>query len=628
MKIKIIILIILFLFRILNCVYVYNEKYNYLLNKQLVLEVEINCIYKEEEDSIIYKIRDMLSEKLYNNMPYINSNILKSIMYGDDLFLDENIEDKFMSIGIGHFICVSGAHIILLIKSFEKIVRTNKFIILKVILLVYFFCICLFSISLLRAICMFFLANINKNYSYFKRYLVSLYIIVMINPYYIFNVGIILSFLSVLSIKLFYSLINSYIKINVKSKNIFLQSVIDNISLTLSSQILIIPVQMYYFGYLSLMSIFSNLVLGFLLNYIMGIGFVLFILFFIPYISQGLIYICNILIYLLLISIDFLYNVNLINIDFPKPNLYIIIIYYILVVLYLYDKKLYIIFWNKRKILRNVVKFFKYLSVIYCIIWYIYTMFFEKRIIFFNVNQGNMSYIRDGTTSIVIDTGSTRENNAGNIMTNYLKCKNIKYIDAILITHIHSDHINGIEKIINDVDVGWIILSNPIEKSGEYNNLVRILKNKKIPILYIKEGEKIKIGKINIDILSPPINSKIKDSDILNANSTVYLIEWNYKYALFMGDTTKNTEKYILDKYLKNNNYIKEKLSKISFYQVAHHGSKTSTYEPFISKINNCNAIISADKSIYGHPDESVVEMLKKYRFNVFITEQKGAIEF
>lgn len=706
MKFKIIILIILFLLRILNCIYTYNEKYNYLLDKQSILDVEIDSIYKQDNDNIIYKIkydknyfllscknndkiykngdkitilgkiytieknnnpyefdykkylnsngiinriycnriikeqinseniiykiRNILSEKLDNNMSYVNSNVLKSIMYGDDLYLDEDIRNKFMNIGIGHFICVSGSHIILLIKSFEKIVRTNKFIALKIILLIYFFCICLFSISLLRAICMFLLSTVNKNYSYFKRYAISLAIVILINPYYIFNVGIILSFLSVLSIKVFYSIINSYIKVKIKNKKSILNYIIDNISLTLSSQILIIPVQVYYFGYISLISVFSNLFLGFLLEYLMMFGFVLFILFFIPHISQILIQVCNILIELLLVLVNYIYKINLLNIDLPKPNLYIIIIYYILIILYLYDKKLYIIFWRKRRLLRVIVKFFKYISVVCCVSWYIYTIFFEKSIIYFNVNQGNMTYIRDGITSIIVDTGSTRDNNAGNIMINYLNGKNIKYVDAIFVTHIHSDHINGIEKIIENVDIGWVILSFPMEKSEEYNNLVKVLKSKAIPIIYIKGEDKIKIGKINIDVLSPPVNNKIEDLDVLNANSTVYLIEWNYKYALFMGDATKKTEKYILDKYINSSfNYnIKEKLSKISFYQVSHHGSKTSTYEPFISKINNCNAIISADKSVYGHPDEIVIDILKKYRFNVFITEQNGAIKF
>lgn len=683
--------------------YIYNEKYKSLLNKQQVFEVEVNSLYKEEEDSItykakydgnyfllsiknkeykyknkdrlvvlgkmyeitknnnpyefdykrylnsngivnriycskilkeeinteslIFKIRTMFSNKLELSMSYTNSNILKSIMYGDDMFLDSNVEDKFMSIGIGHFICVSGSHIIFLLRSFEKITKTKKLIILKCILLIYFLCICLFNITLFRAICMFFLLSINKKYSYIKRYFISLYIVALINPYYIFNVGILLSFFSVLSIKLFYSLINSYIKVKFKVKGKVVEYIIDNISLTLSSQILILPILLYCFGYFSLMCIFSNLLLGVLLDYIMSFSFILFILFFIPYISNILIIIVNFLISLLVMLVDYINSINYINITFPIPPILIIIIYYILVLLFLYDKKLYVIFWKSRKTIRKIVKLFKILSLSSVFIWYIYISFFEKCIIFFNVNQGNMAYIRDGITNIIVDIGSTRENNASNIMINYLNGKNIKYIDAILITHIHSDHINGIEKLLENVDVGWIIMSIPGEKSNEYLELVKILKNRKIPIIYIKEGDKITIRNINIDVLSPPANSKITDVDVLNANSTVYLIEWNYKYALFMGDATKNTEKYILNKYI-NDFSIKEKLKKISFYQVAHHGSKTSTFEPFISKINNCNAIISADKSVYGHPDESVVELLKKYYFNVYITEQNGAIKF
>lgn len=705
MKIKIIVIIILIFtifIRIKEYMYIYNEKYKSLLNKQQVFEVEVNSLYKEEEDSItykvkydgnyfllsiknkeykyknkdrlvvlgkmyeitknnnpyefdykiylnsngivnriysnkilkeeinteslIFKIRTMFSNKLELSMSYTNSNILKSIMYGDDMFLDSNIEDKFMSIGIGHFICVSGSHIIFLLKSFEKITRTKKLIILKFILLIYFFCICLFNITLFRAICMFFLLSINKNYSYIKRYFISLYIVILINPYYIFNVGILLSFLSVLSIKLFYSLINSYIKVKFKVKGKIAEHIIDNISLTLSSQILILPILLYCFGYFSLMCIFSNLLLGVLLDYIMSFSFILFILFFIPYISNILIIIVNFLISLLVMLVDYINSINYINITFPIPPILIIIIYYILVLLFLYDKKLYVIFWKSRKTIRKIVKLFKILSLSSVFIWYIYISFFEKCIIFFNVNQGNMAYIRDGITNIIVDIGSTRENNAANIMINYLNGKNIKYIDAILITHIHSDHINGIEELLENIDVGWIIMSIPVEKSNDYLELVKLLKRRKIPIIYIKEEDKITIGNINIDILSPP-NSKIIDDDILNANSTVYLIEWNYKYALFMGDATKNTEKYILNKYI-NDFSIKEKLEKISFYQVAHHGSKTSTFEPFISKINNCNAIISADKSVYGHPDESVVELLKKYYFNVYITEQNGAIKF
>ena len=101
------------------------------------------------------------------------------------------------------------------------------------------------------------------------------------------------------------------------------------------------------------------------------------------------------------------------------------------------------------------------------------------------------------------------------------------------------------------------------------------------------------------------------------------LIYFKNKKILFMGDSTKKTEQSVLK------NVNSNKLQNIDILQVSHHGSKTSSYESFLSKIsNNTSAIISADKSVYGHPNDIVVELLKKYKFNIYLTEKNGAIVF
>ena len=96
---------------------------------------------------------------------------------------------------------------------------------------------------------MFGITILNRKVEFKIKYIITIYIILLINPYYIFNIGVIFSFLSILSIHLFYSIINSfiYVKLNIKSKNKVLIFIIENISLTLSAQLLIIPFQVYYF---------------------------------------------------------------------------------------------------------------------------------------------------------------------------------------------------------------------------------------------------------------------------------------------------------------------------------------------------------------------------------------------
>ena len=584
---------------------------------------------------IIYAIREYISKKLDKKMDAKNSNLLKSMMYGDNLFLDEKIKKNFSDIGLSHVLAVSGAHIEALLFSYEKIVNNRKRIVSNIILIFYFFCISLFNVSLLRAMCMYILSVIFKNkYSFVQKYVITLMIFIYINPYYIFNAGIIFSFLSILGIKLFYTLIYSYIITKLRFKyNSALKVIVKNISLTVSAQILTFPFQIYYFNKFSIIFLFSNLLLSFLIEILMHLNFSLFILFFIPYISDILIYSCNFLITIVVKLVEIINKINYFSIYLIRPSISIFFCYYVFIVVMLYKKYVIILSWKNRKKLKKLALKLQKCFCIYILTWYLYMIFLDKYVIFFNVGQGNMSLIHSNTKNIIVDIGATKEYDAGNIIVSFLKAKNINKVDAIFITHMHSDHINGIANLLeNNIKIGYIVYSKPPELTKEYTELIEIAKNKKIALVQVTQLDNIKIEKINVDVLSPPKNSYIKDSDILNANSTIYLVDTSIKKIMYMGDSTKETEKYLLNEYINSEREevkkIKETINNLDIYQVGHHGSKTSTYEVFISKINSCNAIISADKNVYGHPNDEVLDILNKYKFKILITQKKGAIKF
>ena len=360
-------------------------------------------------------------------------------------------------------------------------------------------------------------------------------------------------------------------------------------------------------------------------------GFILFLLFFIPVISTGLIQICNILTTLVIYIAEILDSVNYFNISIPKISIDIFISYYLIILIILYSKKAILLSWKNRKKIKRLIKYINKFCYVYIFLWYIVTMYFEKYIIFFNVGQGNMALMHNSTINIIVDIGSTREDFAGDIIINFLKAKNITSIDCIALTHMHTDHMNGIDALLNEnINIKYVILSRPCEENTEYELLKRNLKDKNIAIIEVEEEDKLKIENIEINILSPPKNNDIKDDDMLNANSNIYLITLNNKNLLFMGDATSKTEQYIINKYINQGGKenIKNKLQNLYIYQVGHHGSNTSTSESFISKINSCYAIISASKKIYGHPSDEVLELLKQYNFKIKITEKEGAIIF
>ena len=124
--------------------------------------------------TIIHKIRDLISEKLEESILIEKANFLKSIMYGDDTLLDENIKHKFTDIGLGHMLCVSGTHVVFLLQAFEKITDNKKWRIGKVLLLIYFYFISLFNISLLRSLLMFGITILNRKVEFKIKYILYL----------------------------------------------------------------------------------------------------------------------------------------------------------------------------------------------------------------------------------------------------------------------------------------------------------------------------------------------------------------------------------------------------------------------------------------------------------------------
>ena len=571
--------------------------------------------------SLVYNYRSKIDDIIDNNLNVKESNFLKSILYGNDIYLDENIKRMFSDIGLGHILCVSGAHVSFLIYSFENITKYKNSKVLKIVLLILFYIFSLFNVSLLRAIIMNILAMFKKYSNVYKRYAIALYIVLVINPYYIFNIGVIFSFLSILGIIIFYSRINSFLKTKFKSK--LFSSVINSISTTLSSQIFIIPFEIATFGSISLMCIVSNLLLSVVIMVLLNLGFLLLFFILIPIISFHLFNSISLVIQIILVITKFLNSINYLNIYMPRFNIWMYIVYYLYIVLVIFGDKIWIYFWSKRKSVKKWIRLLKIICPLYILLSSIYVQYFESYVIFFNVGQGNMALIHNNTKNVIIDMGSTEKNVAYNIMKSFLIAKNIHNIDLICITHMHTDHMNGVESLIQDKEINVLRVgySIPCNTVKEYEDLLETIQENRIAKVLLKEKDKIQIGKINIEILSPPDNGYIQDEDMLNANSNVYYIQKGKEKYLFMGDATKKTEKYVLE----NNEEI---LRNVDVYQVSHHGSNTSSYEPLISKLQNAICIISSKKKVYGHPSISTLDILDKYKLKYKITEIEGAIIF
>lgn len=579
-----------------------------------------------------YIFRDHICNIIEKNCIKDNADVLKGVIYGDKKQLNQDIKQSFSNIGLSHMLVASGTNIaivIAVIGSVCKKLKMNKktINILLIISILIFVMLCNFEISITRAGIMAITTLIlnlkNKKTSSYKKLFIAFLLLYILNPMCIYSISFQLSFLATFSIILFYKKIYLTLDYNIKyllNKKLYclLKHPLKLLSIMLSVQIGILPIQINTFNNYPIISIVSNICIGLIISFIQMMGVIGICFCIMPQISGIIFKLLNPVITIILKIVKILNSISIL-ISFESLHCSIIIAYYIYIALIFLNNNLIIkkyhlsILFNK--IINKLKKIVIILIFVLIIISRIYNIFWNNYIIFFNVGQGETSLISYKGKHIVIDIGSTSDKLSQNILLNYLKKRNISKLDLVIISHFDLDHVNGVIEILNNIQVTNIIYAIPLEENKIYNDIIKNIESKNINQIIVESGDIFSFNNIQIEILYP---GKRRIKNDANSNSIVCIIKINKKRILYTGDATIETEKELL-----NSNVIK----KIDILKVGHHGSKSSTSERFIQKLKPQIAVISSKKKVFGHPSEIVLQVLEKYNVDIYITEQKGAIK-
>ncbi len=235
----------------------------------------------------------------------------------------------------------------------------------------------------------------------------------------------------------------------------------------------------------------------------------------------------------------------------------------------------------------------------------------DMRIHFIDVGQGDSTFIELGNgQTMIIDAGNP--NNASQIIS-YIKELGYSYIDYVVATHPHSDHIGGMQAVIRTFDIGDMYMPGQAHTSVTFENLVDTIAEENITLHRAKAGVYIlNDEKIKIDILAP------FDEEYSNLNncSAVVRVKYGNTVALFTGDAEQQIESKIL------NSGIDADILK-----VGHHGSDTASSGSFISAVTPKMAIISCGKSnSYGHPHYETLARLDNAGADIYRTDEVGTV--
>lgn len=230
---------------------------------------------------------------------------------------------------------------------------------------------------------------------------------------------------------------------------------------------------------------------------------------------------------------------------------------------------------------------------------------------FIDVGQGDSILAESDGHYMLIDAG---ENDQAGTVISYLKAEGVTKLDYVIGTHPHSDHIGGLDKVIDTFPVDKVFLP-PVEHTTKtFEDVLDSIASRGLKITKPKPGDSYDLGNASFTILSP-----VKDygSDLNNWSVGIRLTYGENSFVM-CGDAESQAEEDII----KSGAVLKADVLK-----AGHHGSSTSTSDAFLKKVSPSWVVIQCGYgNSYGHPHKETMEKLEKAGCQVLRTDEEGTI--
>lgn len=200
------------------------------------------------------------------------------------------------------------------------------------------------------------------------------------------------------------------------------------------------------------------------------------------------------------------------------------------------------------------------------------------------------------------------------VIVPFLKGSGIQSIDTFIWTHADSDHIEGAEEILEEVNVREIHVTPGAKKEPTLQEAVQTARDHKVTMKEKRAGDSFQMGKTQMMYVSPQ-DTMYEGND----DSLVLYLKHREFTMLFTGDLEEEGEETLVQTY--------GGLGNITVLKAGHHGSNTSSTLEFLEKINPRITVISAGKNNrYGHPHPDVIERFQKLHLPILTTAEVGSV--
>lgn len=238
----------------------------------------------------------------------------------------------------------------------------------------------------------------------------------------------------------------------------------------------------------------------------------------------------------------------------------------------------------------------------------------ESAVTVLDVGQGQSVAVTQGENAVLIDCGGMGSwDNAGDTASEFLLGSGRRRIDALVLTHLHADHANGVQRLLSRVAVAelWLPYGTD-DEDGMLEGILASAERHGAEVNYVRDGDvRLSFGELELTLFEP-----IEAGDE-NERGVVVLASVGDFDALIMGDVNTAVERRLVERSV---------LPDTELLVVGHHGSKYSTGFELLEAARAETAVIPVGWNSYGHPTEETLRRLEIMGLEIYRTDEDGSV--
>lgn len=556
-------------------------------------------------------------------LPYPFSALYTGLIFGDKgVFLPKELKNRFQKLGLTHLLVVSGSQVSLLsgiVYQFLRMMSFRGMALFGIVggINVFFYFLTGGGASIFRAIVMFMLALglqlIHRKTTPLHKMSLTALGMLFYNPLYLFDMGFLLSFCAT------FSLIYGVPWVESWMPPTWPMLIRRSLGITVAPFLFTTPLLWSFFNQVSVVSLLSNLLVVNAIEFLVVLGFFSTVVGLVVWpVSLVLDQVAWAVMMLLEWMAHFLSWVPYGFFFVKRPSIGVFLALYGVIVWGLlasgFSKK-----WRVGGygVLGGVI-----------VLGLLVPMLKPRplKVVFLDVGQGDSTFIQTpkGKT-ILIDAGDRKRDfrtgrvvfdAAERVVLPALRSWGINKLDLIITTHFDRDHVGGVPMLLSELPVGSVMDNG--RSSAAFPPYLQGISRHRIPHYQAISGESLVLEEgIVLKVLHPdPRTGFFEDK---NNNSVVVKLSYGEIDFLLLGDLESEGEDRLVARYA---NELEAEILK-----VGHHGSKSSSTEPLLSKVRPQVGIISCGrKNKFGHPHKQVVERLSGLGISIYRTDRHGAV--